>query len=250
MEKFDLMPILKLAIKNVFILLLTGIVFAGAVLAYCKFIATPKYSSTGSVLVTNGGIMNDNSAEAGSTLSNTNIIASMNLVGTVGDILNTNGIYKQLALKTDDKYTYKQLRSMVRVERKNENSLFINITFSASDPDEARNLVNEFLALAPAYINDFVPNSEVAISTSDSSEKVFPQTFSFMVIAAVAGMAIAFLILILVYSTNTVIQGEEDFAERFDIQVLGNIPDFERSKSDKYNSYNYGYNYSGRGGGY
>ena len=65
-----------------------------------------------------------------------------------------------------------------------------------------------------------------------------------MVIAAVAGMAVAFLILLLIHSTNTVIRNEDDFTERFDILALGNIPDFEKSKSDNYNAYNYYYNYS------
>lgn len=248
MERFDLIPILKLAFKNIFILLLVGVVFASSVFAYCKFFATPKYSATGSLLVTNGAILTDLSTGERSTLNNTDIVASMNLVETVGDILNTNGIFKKLAIELDNEYTYRDLMSRVSISRKSTDSLFIKITFSASDADESIRLVNEFLALAPDYINEYVPNSEVAISKADSSSKVFPQTLSFMIIAAVAGIAIALLVLILVYSSNTVVKGEDDFAERFDVKVLGNIPDFERSKSSKYNSYNYGYNYYGRGG--
>ncbi len=248
MEKFDLMPLLKLVVKNIFILLLAGMVAAGSVLVYCKYFATPRYSATGSLLVTNGAILTDLSTGERSTLNNTDIVASMNLVQTVGDILRTNGIFKNLAIELDNEYTYKDLMSRVSISRKNTDSLFINVTFSASTANESILLVNEFLELAPAYINEYVPNSEVAVSKADSSNKVFPQTLSFMVISAVAGMAIAFLILILVYSSNTVIKGEDDFAERFDVKILGNIPDFERSKSSKYNSYNYGYSYYGRGG--
>lgn len=248
MERFDLIPILKMAVKNIFILLLVGFVFAGSVFAYCKFFATPKYSSTGSLLVTNGAILTDFSTGERSTLNNTDIVASMNLVETVADILNTNGIYKKLAENLDYEYTYKDLMGRVSISRKSSESLFIKISFSASDADESIRLVNEFLALAPEYINEYVPNSEVAMSKADSSTKVFPQTFSFMVISAVAGMGITLLILILIYSSNTVIKGEDDFAERFDIEILGNIPDFERSKASKYNSYNYAYHYYGRGG--
>lgn len=250
MEKFDLMPILKLAVKNVFILLLAGMVCAGMVFAYCKYVAVPKYSATGAIIVTNGAIMTDVSNSNNATLENTDIVASMNLVGTVSDILNTNGIYKLLAEEIDNEYTYRQLYSMANVRRKNENSLFINITFSATNPQKAKELVNEFLFLVPDYINEYVPNSEVAVSTADSSDKVFPQTTSFMIIACVVGMAGTFLILVLVHSTNTVVNNEEDFAERFDILVLGSIPDFEKSKSGKYGSYGYKYGYTGRGGGY
>ena len=248
MERFDLIPILKMAVKNIFILILVGIVFAGSVFVYCNYFATPKYSSTGSLLVTNGAILTDISTGERSTLNNTDIVASINLVETVADILNTNGIYKNLAKNLNYEYTYKDLMSMVTISRKSSESLFIKVSFSASDTDESIKLVNTFLELAPSYINEYVPNSEVAFSPADSSVKTFPQTLSFMVIAAVAGMGITLLILVLIYSSNTVIKGEDDFSKRFDVEILGNIPDFDRSKSSKYNSYNYAYHYYGRGG--
>lgn len=248
MERFDLVPIFKMAIKNIFILLLVGILFAVSMFTYCKFFATPKYSATGSLLVTNGAILTDLSTGERSTLNNTDIVASINLVETVSDILNTTGIYQRLAENLDYEYTYKDLMARVSIARKSTESLFIKISFSATDADESLKLVNDFLQLAPAYINEYVPNSEVAISPADSSTKTFPQTLPFMVIAAVAGMVLTLLVLILVFSSNTVIKGEDDFSERFDIKILGNIPDFERSKASKYNSYNYAYHYYGRGG--
>ena len=252
MNKFDLMSIFKLAIKNAFLLLITGIVFATAVYGYCKFIVDPKYSATGSLLVTNGAILTDTTIDGDrSILNNTDIVASMNLVGTIDDILNTNGIYKRLSKEIDGRYSYQQLRAMVDVKRKSDKSLFINVSFTSTDPKEAINLVNEFLLLVPEYINEYVPNSEGAISTSDSAGKVFPQTTSLMAIAAVIGMVLVFAILVLIQSTNTVVQNEDDFTARFDIAVLATIPDFEKSKNDKYNSrYNYSYGYSNRGGGY
>ncbi len=241
MEKFNLMQIIKLAVKNIFILILVGIVCASATFGYCKFIATPKYSATGSLLVTNGAIMS-NYSDMGTT-NNTDIVASINLVETVSDILNTNGIYKLLAEELDGEYTYENLRSKVSVKRKSENSLFINISFSDKDPEMSIKLVNNFLSLAPSYINEYVPNSEVAVSYADASAKTYPQTFTLMVMATMAGMIISFLVLFLINSTNTIIKDEDSFAERFGIPVLGNIPDFEKSRSDKYSSYNYGYGY-------
>ena len=255
MNKFDLMSLLKLAIKNAFLLLLTGIVFATAVFCYCKFVAIPKYSSTGSLLVTNGAILTETTIDDGtSTLDNTDIVASMNLVGTISDILNTKGIYMDMADELDGRYSYQQLLSMVKVERKSDRSLFINISFTANDPKDAVLLVNEFLMIAPTYINEFVPNSEVAVSTADNSSKVFPQTTTYMAIASVVGIALVYALLILIESTNTIIQGEEDFENHFNVEVLASIPDFESSRNNKYKDrysygYGYGYGYSKRGGG-
>lgn len=250
-NNFDLMSLIKLAIKNAFLILLTGVVFAAAVFGYYKFMVEPKYSATGSVLVTNGAIMTDTSTGERFTLNNSDIVASMNIVDTIADILNTNGIYKRLSQELDGEYSYRQLASMVSVRRKNEKSLFINVTFTTTDPKQSIEFVNEFLMLAPEYINEYVPNSEVAISTSDSADLVYLETTTLMAVAALVGMALVFFILVLIQSSNTVILNEEDFSSRFDITVLANIPDFEKSKNDKYKSrYNYSYGYSGRGGGY
>lgn len=252
MNKFNLMFIFKLAIKNAFLLLITGTVCAAAVYSYFKFIDDPKYSATGSLLVTNGGIFTDTSIDGNrSILNNTDLMTSINLVGTIDDILNTNGIYKRLSKEIDGKYSYKQLKTMVTIRRKSDKSIFINVSFTSADKTEAINLVNEFLILAPDYINEFVPNSEVAVATSDSSARVLPQTSSLMAMGAVSGMVLVLAILVLIQSANTVVKNEEDFTDRFDIEILASIPDFEKSKNDKYNSrYNYSYGYSNKGGGY
>ena len=131
MERFDLVPIFKMAIKNIFILLLVGILFAVSMFTYCKFFATPKYSATGSLLVTNGAILTDLSTGERSTLNNTDIVASINLVETVSDILNTTGIYQRLAENLDYEYTYKDLMARVSIARKSTDSLFIKISFIA-----------------------------------------------------------------------------------------------------------------------
>ena len=68
-------------------------VFAAGAFGYCKFLATPEYTATASVLVTNGGIMVQESTNGQDTISTTDITASINLVDTVTDILETSDIY-------------------------------------------------------------------------------------------------------------------------------------------------------------
>ena len=113
--------------------------------------AVPKYSATGSVLVTNGAIITDNNTVSSNskTVSNTDIAASLQLANTITDILKTNDIYKELADNTGNKYLYTELKNNVVIKRRTTDTLFIDISFTASTPEEAKTLTNKFLELAP-----------------------------------------------------------------------------------------------------
>jgi hypothetical protein len=67
-------------------------------------------------------------------------------------------------------------------------------------------------------------------------------------IAGLIGALFAFGILILIYSTNTIIRGEEDFLERFNVPVIGTIPDFANAHSEKYYKSSYYGGYYGKAG--
>lgn len=198
-------------------------------------------------MVTNGGIANAYKEDSynGDTLSNTDIQASLNFVYTVTDILNTNGIYKELSDQLGGKYTYSHLKSMAQVSRKSNNSLFVDISFTANTREEAIELVNSYLELVPNYINEFVPKSAItSTSIADTAGKIYPRTMLSTAAGGVFGALIAYAIAFLIYLANTVIKSEEDFKDRFDIPVLGCIPDFAASKSENYYK-KYGY---GKGG--
>ncbi len=193
-------------------------------------------SGTESTTNVNGIITEEN------TVNNTDITASLNFAHTVTDILNTNGIFKELSDELDGTYSYSQLKSLATVTRRSTNTLFIDISFTANDKDEAIKLVNTYLQLAPDYINTFVPKSAVtATSVADTASKVFPKTIVITSIAGIIGAVFAYAIIFLIYCANTVIKSEDDFKDRFDIPVLGCIPDFSTSKNEKYyNKYSYG----------
>ena len=248
MKNISLITLLEIALKHIFIIILAAIIVATGVFSYCEFVAVPKYSATGSIMVTNGGIVSnyddsyDGNSYESNTLNNTDIQASLNFVYTVTDILNTNGIYKELSDQLGGKYTYSHLKSMANVARKSNNSLFVDISFTANTREEAIELVNAYLDLVPGYINEFVPKSAItSTSLADTAGKIYPRTVLATAAGCVFGALIAYGIAFLIYLANTVIKNEEDFKDRFDIPVLGCIPDFAASKNENYyKKYGYG----------
>ena len=75
----------------------------------------------------------------------------------------------------------------------------------------------------------------------NTAAKVFPRTLVITGVAGIFGAAMAYAVIFLIYCANTVIKGEDDFKDRFDLPILGCIPDFATAKSEKYyKKYSYG----------
>ncbi len=242
MKGFTLFSLVRIALKHLYILIIAAVVCGVGMFSYCRFLVSPIYSATASMIVTNGAIID---VENNNNVSNADIIASKNFAETACDILKTSDIYKELAAELNNKYTYSQLRSSIDIAQRNEDTLFIDISFSSTSKDEAVRLVNKFLELVPKHIVEVFPGALVKTFEADNAQKVSPQTITSTLYATVIGAGLAYLIILLIYSLNTVIKGEEDFKERFDVPVLGNIPDFAKAKSGKYYK---NYKYYGKGG--
>ena len=244
MNNISLVDLLKLALRYIYILVAVALVAAIVAFSYCSFIAKPRYSSTGSIVVTNGAIINVDYLQSSTTSSTkkvtgSDISASLLLSNTIIDILNTNDIYKQLASELGDKYSYSNLKSRAAVKHRNEDTLFIDVSFTADTPEEAQTLVNNFLELVPDYILKFIPHSTASVTTTaDKAVKIYPQTSKTVFIAAIAGVLLSYATIYVISLFNTTIKSEDDIKANYDLTVLGNIPDFSSAATaNKYYGY-------------
>lgn len=240
MRELSLMYLLNLAWRRIWILIAAFVVLASIAFCYCKFAATPVYSAKASVLVTNGGSITNTDREDINSVTNNDITASVNLIGTVVDILKTPDIYKQLADKVNTnsrRYSYQQLMAKCTVVSRGEETMFVDVSFTSSTPEEAKRLVNAFVELAPDYIADPIPYSHSKYYTTESAAKTYPVTSQLTIIFGLVGVVVAYGIILLIDSFDRAIKGEEDFASRFDIPLLGTVPDFEAATSSSNSSY-------------
>lgn len=247
MNNISLISLLKLALKHIYALILAGVVFAAVAFSYCKFVAVPKYSATGSILVTNGSMINNNtqspdtSSTSSKNVSYTDINASLQLADTINDILNTNDIYKELSVEDGSRYTYSNLKSRSSVRRRSADSLFIDVTFTASTPEEALRLANKFLNLTPEYVKEYIPSANAAVATQpDRAGKTYPRATLYTLTAGLCGVVLAYVIIYIISLTNNSIKDEDDIVNHYDIAVLGNVPDFANAKSKEYSAYKKG----------
>lgn len=231
-KTINIMDLVMLAWRRIWILILSAVVCAVAVFSYCKFFITPSYSATASIIATNGAVTvySDKSSVSASDLS-----ASLYLAETVIDILKTPDIYKDVADELGKDYNYQNLMGRATVARRGEDTLFIDVTFSSTDPKEAMRIANKFVEISCEYIPEFVPHSVAKVaSTAIKASKTYPRTMMSTAVAGVVGAVVSYIVLFIIESTNRAIKGEEDFANNFDVPLLGAVPDFENADSSAY----------------
>ncbi len=235
-KQIKIADLLWLAWQRLWALALAFVIFAVGAFFYCEKMVTPQYKSTASILVTNGAVIDDKTLLGGSaTVSNTDVAASLNLVETITDILNTSDIYKHLAEELNGKYVYSQLMNSCSVERRGDMSLFVDVVFTNESPEEAMRIANTFVSMSCEYITSFIPNSNAIVASSAvRASLAYPHTLKTSFLAGAIAAVILYLILFLVEITNHSIKGEEDFVARYTVPLLGSVPDFENVETGTY----------------
>ena len=212
-KTINIMDLVMLAWRKLWILAIATVVCAVAAFGYCKFFLTPSYSATSSILVTNGAVITSYE-ETTDKISGSDISASLYLADTVVDILNTP------------------------VARRSENTLFIDITYSSTDAVKAKETANIFADVACDYIPSFIPSARANVaSTATGAAQTYPRTTMTTAVVGILGAAVTYVVLFIIESMNRSIKGEEDFANSFDVPLLGAVPDFENVETGGYRKY-------------
>ena len=161
-------------LKRIWIVILSVVIAAplcavitfGGCLVYSNFIETPTYSATASLLVTNGAVTTSYD-ETTDKVSGSDIGASLILSQTVVEILNTPDLYKEVANQLGSGYDYISLKNNTTVARRSEDSLFVDITYTSTDPKEAMRIANKTTEIACEYIpKKFIESSKADVAST------------------------------------------------------------------------------------
>ncbi len=225
MNELNLLSVFKMILNRIWLVIIAVVVFAASAFSYCTFFATPVYKSSASIMITNGAIITE---ELNSTVSNTDINASLYLVDTCVDILKSPKIYQELSKAIGEKYNYKSLKGGFGVSKRGDTSLFIDFSFKSTDKDEAIKIVNAFATLSIDYIREIIPSARVNVmSESDGASMVSPRTTVTTFYFALIGALLSSAIIVVFNLLDQTIKGEEDLKTTFNLPVLGCVPDFD-----------------------
>lgn len=236
----NIIPLLLYLLKKIWIIILVGLVAASAAFLGIKIIGTPTYRCGFTAYVNN-----KHAASSGNTdyLSVSDVNAAKELVKTYSAILTSNTILSSAKEEQDLSYSVAQLKGMVSTRIQDETEI-IQVYVVARSPEESYKVAQAIASVSPQKMAEIVEGSSMKIvEMPEVPGSIYKPNYQrYTVLGFVAGSLLAILILIIIYFRNDTITDEAEVESRFNVPVLGVIPDVNSSMSGK-SGYYYNYYY-------
>lgn len=229
----DLLMLLKEVWSKFWIILLVSLFAGGSSFLVAKLIIEPTYRSSFTAYI------NNNKDETlTSSLNSSDIIVSQQLVRTYSQIIKCRFVINTAAKESGINKSYGELSKMVKTEISDETGI-ITVNVDSLNPSEAYKFATNIKDNALRYTAEIVEGSTMRIIDDPviSTAPYGPNYFRYALLAAVGAFLLSVLVICIIRILNDKIAGEEEFAERYDIPVVGVIPDVINVGKNKMNYY-------------
>ena len=240
-KEIDIMPLLKTLLSRVWMMILVGLIAAGAVFGVTTLTIKPTYRCGFTAYVNN-----QHSQASKDMLSNSDLIAAQQLVKTFSYIIRSNSVLQASLKSIDSDIDYHELSGMVTTQIRDETEL-ITVYVENEDPQLAYELADAIAKTAPSYVSDIVEGSSMKIVDYPefSNRRYKPNYLRFSIIGFLVGALLVAVLVTIRFFRDDTIKNESELETRFALPVLGVIPDINQIKdSGSYYSSNYGNSYA------
>ena len=214
--EIDLREIFQLLLSRIWLILLVGVIFAGATGVVCKFLITPIYQSTTqlSVIGSNTTLSSLADLQIGTQLTQDYIVVAQ-----------SRPVVEQVIKNLDLDMTYEELLGVTNVSNPSDTRI-LEITVKDPDPYMAKQIVDQFAQVSKERIAKLMDIAEPGIISEGyaDDEPISPTTGKNTVIAGILGMFLAAAIVVIRYVMDDTIKSSEDIEKYLGLNTLGILP--------------------------
>lgn len=248
-DEIDILKLLKqlFSIKNVIVMAIVGIAFAISAFLYSS-IALPELYTSSIDMYVNSSVDSQNQGQQQQTGQATMATLGMsrNLADSYVVLLNNNVIMEEVGEELLKMYTPEQINQYFPLATRDNGDYYIkagaikscynisvvdeteviNVTTTAQDPVLVANMCNALAKVAPDYLKQYVNAGSIEPigGAQIPSSKSYPNNGGNAMKGLLAGIFLVCFILVVRILLDTKIKDTDDFKEKFDTPVLGEIP--------------------------
>lgn len=224
----SIQEVTKLLLHKIWLIILWLIIGGSTAYAISAYLLTPTYSSNVSMYVNN-----TNAAE--STLSINDLNVAQQLVTTYIEILKSDTVLDKVIDKLNLSYSTSELRKMISATGVSDTEIF-NIEVTATNPEEAADIANTLATVLPEESIKVVQAGGVKLidEAKPDYDAVSPNIGINTLIGILVGVILCIMFIILRRLLDTKVRSEEDFEEKYDIPVLGIVPNMVSVRNNSY----------------
>ena len=235
-ETVDLLPLFMALYKRWYLIAIVSVLSAVMFWLGSYMFLTPTYRTSCRVYVNN---MLDSSEKTSVTTSD--LSASRSLANTYSEIISGRTVLTEAAQKLGLARDYKQLSSSISVST-SDLSEIITITVIDTSPEIAQALARSIIEIAQEHVSDIVDGSSMrVIDAPYYPTSIYSPSYSKnTVIGFLLGAVLSAGGIILLTLLDNRVKDEDSLERRFNIVVLGSIPDIEEAgKASSRGAYGY-----------
>jgi capsular polysaccharide biosynthesis protein len=224
MEELDLRDLLTYFLNKIvyFMIIVAAVVTMGCL--YSVFLQTPVYTSETSVILT--GFSNEQSS-----ITQSDLTVNSKLVGTYQVIVKSNRVLKQVIENLNLNYATEELADMITVTSVNDTEI-IKISVTNESAQDAYSIASEVANVFSVEAKDLYNLSNVSIlddaelADEPSNMNIVKQIAIFVAV----GILLGFVVIFITYYFDTTIKSAQDVERKFELTILGSIPDYSKKK--------------------
>ena len=230
-KQFTITDILKIFLQHIKLIIIVTLLGALLAFIYVTYFVTPMYSTSALILVQNGNSFesdintaNKNNTLSGEKVNTSDITSSQMLANTCSTLFTVDPDMKSIISGATINI------SVV------EDSYFLRISSTSSDPHTAANIANLVANTAPQVFKKYFGDAgkvdtveEANVPSSPSS----PNKPKYVLIGLIAGLVLSLIISFLLEIIDTTIKPGDDLYKMYEIPVFAEIVDFETEGGGK-----------------
>lgn len=217
--------LLKMFLQHIKLIIIVTLIGALVAFLYVSYLVTPMYSTSALILVQNGSTFesdisksNNSTTLNGEKVNTQDITSSQMLANTCSTLFTVDPDMKSIISGANITI------SVV------EDSYFLRISSTSSDPHTAANIANLVANTAPQVFKKYFGDAgkvdtveEANVPSSPSS----PNKPKYILIGFLAGLVLSLIISFLLEIIDTTIKPGDDLYKQYEVPVFAEIVDFE-----------------------
>lgn len=218
--------ILTLVLRNWWVVVLSGLLFAGGTWGVSQYLLPREYTAVSLFYVNNGAFADDN------RFSGSDLDASRSLAETYTVILTANQTLNAALREADLTLSAEEAADMINAVTVENTELF-QVTIQGRDPEQVGLLAGAIDTVFPGRIREIMPGSVIQL-VQPSSMPTEPSSSSPVrngISGLIFGVAFACSILVLRGLCDVTIRREEDLACVSQVPLLARIPEAKASRT-------------------
>lgn len=223
-KQLTLNDILRMFLSHIKLILIMALVGAIVAFGFVKLFVDEVYTAQALLLVQNDASF---SGEVSSAVDSDSDSEKVDTKDITDSVMFTTVC--QTLFTTDPDMTKLFAGCQVNISAIEE-SFFITVVVSSTDPDKAANVANQLTEQAPVVVEKYFPDKgkvDTVYNASIPASPSSPDVKKYVIMGLLAGLVLALGLSFLIEIVDTTIKPDDDLYEIYDIPVFAEIVDFE-----------------------